>query len=243
MSGRREAQVMADARLLAQTSYIYEAGCGVIHRRRADAPDRRLAARRRRDAGREDAGRGNSRPPLRALRRPARVASPLAPRPPLSHLFRGRVDVAEANALLAERGHDDLRFLDNGAIARPMEGLEGLVTPTTWSPAAPARRRPSPSTYALAATRRTSASRSATRSRTSTPPRRWGASSWSPTARSATPACARRSAGAPTSPSPRAATGDGVYEAVISTLAEGGRPASRAGRGVAPAVHAQQRGR
>src|SRR5688500_20316610 len=30
MSGRREAQVMADARLLAQTSYIYEAGCGVV---------------------------------------------------------------------------------------------------------------------------------------------------------------------------------------------------------------------
>ena len=30
MSGRREAQVMADARLLGQTSYIYEAGCGVF---------------------------------------------------------------------------------------------------------------------------------------------------------------------------------------------------------------------
>ena len=30
MSGRREAQVMADARLLGQTSYIYEAGCGVV---------------------------------------------------------------------------------------------------------------------------------------------------------------------------------------------------------------------
>jgi hydroxymethylpyrimidine pyrophosphatase-like HAD family hydrolase len=35
------------------------------------------------------------------------------------------VDVAEANALLAERGHDDLRFLDNGAIVRRMEGLDG----------------------------------------------------------------------------------------------------------------------
>ena len=30
MSGRREAQVSADARLLAQGSYIYEAGCGVV---------------------------------------------------------------------------------------------------------------------------------------------------------------------------------------------------------------------
>src|SRR5918995_3639119 len=30
MSGRREAQVLADARLLGQSSYIYEAGCGVM---------------------------------------------------------------------------------------------------------------------------------------------------------------------------------------------------------------------
>ena len=30
MSGRREAQVLSDARLLGQTSYIYEAGCGVM---------------------------------------------------------------------------------------------------------------------------------------------------------------------------------------------------------------------
>jgi hydroxymethylpyrimidine pyrophosphatase-like HAD family hydrolase len=42
----------------------------------------------------------------------------------LSHLFRGKVDVAEANAVLAENGHDDLRFLDNGAIGRPMEGID-----------------------------------------------------------------------------------------------------------------------
>ena len=30
MSGRREAQVASDARLMGQTSYIYEAGCGVV---------------------------------------------------------------------------------------------------------------------------------------------------------------------------------------------------------------------
>ena len=36
--------------------------------------------------------------------------------------MRGKVDVREANELIAERGHDDLRFLDNGAIGRPMEG-------------------------------------------------------------------------------------------------------------------------
>ena len=43
----------------------------------------------------------------------------------LSLLMRGRVDVAEANELVAAAGHRDLRFLDNGAIGRPMEAIEG----------------------------------------------------------------------------------------------------------------------
>jgi len=30
-----------------------------------------------------------------------------------------------ANALIAERGFEDVRFLDNGAISRPMESVEG----------------------------------------------------------------------------------------------------------------------
>jgi hydroxymethylpyrimidine pyrophosphatase-like HAD family hydrolase len=43
----------------------------------------------------------------------------------LSHLFRGKVDVDEANALLGEHGDDDLRLLDNGAIGRPMAAIDG----------------------------------------------------------------------------------------------------------------------
>jgi hydroxymethylpyrimidine pyrophosphatase-like HAD family hydrolase len=43
----------------------------------------------------------------------------------LSHLFRGKVDVADANRLLAAEGHDDLRLLDNGAIGREMPAVEG----------------------------------------------------------------------------------------------------------------------
>ena len=38
--------------------------------------------------------------------------------------MRGKIDAAEANALIAEAGHEDLRFLDNGAIGRPMPGIE-----------------------------------------------------------------------------------------------------------------------
>ena len=43
----------------------------------------------------------------------------------LSHLFRGKVDVEEANGLLEENGGGDLRLLDNGAIGRPMPAIEG----------------------------------------------------------------------------------------------------------------------
>jgi hydroxymethylpyrimidine pyrophosphatase-like HAD family hydrolase len=58
-----------------------------------------------------------------------------------SHLFRGKVDVDEANALLGEHGDDDLRFLDNGAIGTPMKTVEGQthayhLVPRTVSKAA-----------------------------------------------------------------------------------------------------------
>jgi phosphoglycolate phosphatase len=124
MSGRREAQVMADARLLAQTSYIYEAGCGVF----IDGERTFLTG----DWVPDDDGTPAERmlamgiPDLLFDRFPGRLEwhHPWHHDRRLSHLFRGRVDVAEANALLGEHGHQDLRFLDNGAITRPMEGLD-----------------------------------------------------------------------------------------------------------------------
>jgi phosphoglycolate phosphatase len=125
MSGRREAQVMADARLLGQSSYIYEAGCGVfIDDERTlltgdwVPDDDGTPAEKMLAAGIPDLlfehfqGRLEWHRPWHRERQ-------------LSHLFRGLVDVSEANALLGERGHSDLRFLDNGAIVRRMEGIDG----------------------------------------------------------------------------------------------------------------------
>jgi hydroxymethylpyrimidine pyrophosphatase-like HAD family hydrolase len=125
MSGRREAQVMAIAALLSQTSYIYEAGCGAF----IDGERTLLTG----DWAPDDDGTPAERmlaagvPDLLFERFPGRLEwhRPWHRERQLSHLFRGLVDVREANTLLAEHGHDDLRFLDNGAIVRPMEGLEG----------------------------------------------------------------------------------------------------------------------
>ena len=41
----------------------------------------------------------------------------------VSHLFRGKVDAAEADALLEAEGHAALRLVDNGAIVAPMPGI------------------------------------------------------------------------------------------------------------------------
>jgi HAD superfamily hydrolase (TIGR01484 family) len=124
MSGRRESTVGADSRLLGQTSYIYEAGCGVVidgertlltgewRPNETGTPAQQLAA-----AGLPD---------LLFEAFPGKLEwhAPWHTGRELSHLFRGEVDVAAANELLVERGHTDVRFLDNGAISRPMEGIE-----------------------------------------------------------------------------------------------------------------------
>jgi phosphoglycolate phosphatase len=123
MSGRREPQVMSDARLIGQTSYIYEAGCAVM----IDGERSLLTG----DWVPDDDGTPAEKmlaagvPDLLFGRFPGRLEwhSPWHTGRRFSHLFRGKVDVAEANVALAEHGHESLRFLDNGVIGREMEGL------------------------------------------------------------------------------------------------------------------------
>ncbi len=124
MSGRRESTVGADSRLLGQTSYIYEAGCGMV----IDG-ERTLLTGDWRPTETQTVydqllATGVADVLFAAFPGKLEWHSPWHTGRELSHLMRGDVDVAAANALLAERGHDDLRFLDNGAISRPMEGIE-----------------------------------------------------------------------------------------------------------------------
>ena len=122
-SGRREGSVMEDAKLIGSTSYICEVGCLVVMdgERTAlvgDLQPGKTLAETMVDGGIPDelfdhfAGRLEWHSPWHRQRE-------------FSLLFRGKVDVAEANRLLAERGHQGLRLIDNGAIFAPMEGIEG----------------------------------------------------------------------------------------------------------------------
>jgi hydroxymethylpyrimidine pyrophosphatase-like HAD family hydrolase len=126
MSGRREAQVGPDARLFAQGSYIYEAGCGMV----IDGERTYLTGDWVPDEEGTPAERiiASGLPDLLFERFAGRLEwhAPWHHERVLSLLFRGKVDVGEVNALIAEQGDAgrDLRFLDNGAINRPMEGID-----------------------------------------------------------------------------------------------------------------------
>jgi hypothetical protein len=125
MSGRREETVRSDARLIGQTSYIYEAGCGVM----LDGERTYLTGDWVPDADGTPAEKliAAGVPELLFERFPGRLEwhSPWHTGRELSLLMRGKVDVAEANEAIAAAGHGGLRFLDNGAIGRRMEGIDG----------------------------------------------------------------------------------------------------------------------
>jgi hydroxymethylpyrimidine pyrophosphatase-like HAD family hydrolase len=127
-SGRRRTQVMEDARLLGQTAYIYEVGCG-LH---LDGEDVYLTGGLQPTADRnvhqlvEESGA----PQLLLDSYPGRLEhhAPFHLNREFSHLFRGLVDAGEATALLAEHGHGELRLVDNGAIS-PKDSLPDLPGP------------------------------------------------------------------------------------------------------------------
>ncbi len=125
MSGRREPQVHELARLIGQTSYIYEAGCAFAIDGETTLISGDFAAGEDLTIYEQIEARGIPR--LLFDHFPGRLEyhDPWHHGRLHSHLFRGKVDVDEANALLGEHGDDDLRLLDNGAIGTPMTAIEG----------------------------------------------------------------------------------------------------------------------
>ncbi len=117
MSGRRRASLAEDARLLGQSSYIYEAGaCVVLDGEEhwltgALLPGEETIAQQIERSGapalllEHYAGRLEHHDPWHTARE-------------VSHLFRGLVDASEADRVLVEHGHEGLRLVDNGSVSR-----------------------------------------------------------------------------------------------------------------------------
>jgi HAD superfamily hydrolase (TIGR01484 family) len=124
-SGRRESSVMEDAKLIGSTAYICEVGCIIV----IDGERTELVGDLETDAGKTLAetivDRGIADELFERFRDQLEWHHPWHRERQLSLLFRGRIDIAEANAFLAQRGHTGLRMIDNGAIFSRIEGIEG----------------------------------------------------------------------------------------------------------------------
>src|SRR5919199_6477283 len=116
-SGRRKAQVAEDARLLGQTAYIYEVGCGLVIDGEEEYLTGELRPTPERTVHEQIDESGAPRVLKEAYAGRLEDHAPFHRRREFSHLMRGLVDAAEANALLAERGLGHLRLVDNGVIA------------------------------------------------------------------------------------------------------------------------------
>ena len=125
MSGRRRAQVFEDSRLLGQSSFIFEAGACVVlegeeHWLTGELMPGELTIA-------EQIERSGA-PALLLEHYSGRLEyhEPWHVEREVSHLFRGLVEAVEVDRLLAERGHGNLRLVDNGVVNRRSAALADL---------------------------------------------------------------------------------------------------------------------
>lgn len=116
VSGRRRAQVMEDARLIGQSSYVFEVGSGVA----IDGEEQLLVGPYApRDGLAPHALIERSGAPellLSTFAGELEVHAPWHLDREVSHVLRGRVELEAANELLGAEGHGDLKLIDNGEI-------------------------------------------------------------------------------------------------------------------------------
>jgi phosphoglycolate phosphatase len=116
MSGRPRAMLAGDLRVLGIDDYVFEAGAGFV----LDGELHRLVEANAREAIVSSGAVG-----LLLDHFDGRLeADPQARE--ASELLRGQVDVGEAEALLAEHGHGELRLVDNGRSYRHSSRLDVL---------------------------------------------------------------------------------------------------------------------
>lgn len=125
MTGRKRATVAELARLLGQTSFVCETGACLV----LDADEHWLTGEWLPGDPTIHAQIERSGAPALLLERYAgrlEYHDPWHRGREVSHLFRGLVDTGEADALLAEHGHGGLRLVDNGAVHRRSPALADL---------------------------------------------------------------------------------------------------------------------
>jgi HAD superfamily hydrolase (TIGR01484 family) len=128
VTGRRQANAFDVARLLGSSSYIFELGCGLVLDGEMEWLTDGLEPSEERGTIHSQITRSGA-PELLLSTFPARLQyhEPWSEGREVSHLLRGDVDVAEANRLLVAQGLDRLRLVDNGVLAAHGVNVSGAA--------------------------------------------------------------------------------------------------------------------
>jgi hydroxymethylpyrimidine pyrophosphatase-like HAD family hydrolase len=126
-SGRRERSVFEDARLLGLTSYSFELGCGLVVDGELEWLTDGIVPSESEGTIYEQIERSGA-PQLLLERYAGRLEyhTPWSVHRDVSHLFRGLVDLDEACALLDAEGFGWLRLVDNGIVHEHADEMPGL---------------------------------------------------------------------------------------------------------------------
>jgi phosphoglycolate phosphatase-like HAD superfamily hydrolase len=226
VTGRRQQSIADMARLFGQTSAVFEAGAGVlldgeVHWQTGEwqpRPDRTIHEQIL-DAG---------APALLLEHFTGRLEEhhPWTQGREVSHLLRGLVDTDEANALLTDHGLGTLRLIDNGGVHRRSPALADLeqvrayhLVPATVSKAAGVHFHQRARTYEPSQTIACGDSREDLQMAAAV-----GTFWLMANAIEHDPSIRAAIGGAPNVRVSEAGYGAGVYEAVVTTLAERGGP-------------------
>jgi hydroxymethylpyrimidine pyrophosphatase-like HAD family hydrolase len=127
-SGRRQGSVFECARLIGASAYTFEVGCGLV----VDGELEWLT-----DGLIPSPGKGSIYDQIAASGAPALLLGQFAGRleyhtpwsvgREVSHLFRGAIDLREAQDVLNDAGFEWLRLVDNGVVRAAAEQMPGLA--------------------------------------------------------------------------------------------------------------------
>jgi hypothetical protein len=126
-SGRKQSSVFESARLIASSAYIFELGCGLVIDGELEwLTDGMVPSA---EGGTIHDQIGASGAPVLLLERFAgqlELHTPWSLQRDVSHLFRGDIDLGEARAVLDGAGFGWLRLVDNGVVRAAAEQMPGL---------------------------------------------------------------------------------------------------------------------
>ena len=127
-SGRRQSSVFDAARLIGSSAFIFEIGCGLMLDGELEWLTDGMVPSRQAGTIYEQI-EASGAPALLLERYGAQLEyhTPWAADRDVSHLFRGQIDLADVHGTLAAAGFDWLRLTDNGVIRAVSEQLPGLA--------------------------------------------------------------------------------------------------------------------